>query len=66
MRQGQHGQQHEQEMEGGEEEGEEYFNFIDSLRSKATIKIYLFSIKHYMRFTKRAIEQQIISYLVDM
>lgn len=71
-----HHQQQEEEME--EEQEEECLNFINSLRSKATIKIYLFSIRHYMSFTKasntssllkqdnKAAEQQIISYLVDM
>ena len=63
------------EQQGG---GEEYLNFINSLRSKATIKVYRLSIYHYMRFIKtsntssllkqdnKTIEQQIISYLVDM
>ena len=74
-------QEHKQQTSGGEigEKAEKaYLNFINSLRSEATIRVYRRSINHYMRFTKtsnissllkqnnKTIEQLIVSYLVDM
>ena len=76
----QHGQRQEQ---GQGLQGEKaYLNFINSLRSNATISVYRLAINHYMRFINmniktsnissllkqdnNTIEQQIISYLVDM
>ena len=62
----------------GEKGEKAYLNFINSLRSEATIRVYRRSINHYMRFTKtsnipsllkqnnKTIEQLIVSYLVDM
>ena len=56
----------------------EYLNLINSLRSKATISMYSFSLRHYMQYIgtdsvsslvkrdNRAIEQQLITYLVDL
>ncbi len=56
----------------------EYLNFINSLRSQATITMYQFSLRHYMQYIKtnsvsslvkqdgRTIEQQLITYLVDL
>lgn len=66
---------HQQQKGGGEKE---WLDFINSLRSKAPVKMYRLSISHYMRFIKannissllkqdnNTKEQQIISYLVDM
>jgi site-specific recombinase XerD len=68
----------QQQQQGGVIREKEYLNFINSLRSKATIKVYRLSINNYMRFIKtsnissllkqdhKTIESQIISYLVDM
>jgi hypothetical protein len=70
--------QQTQEIRLGLEQEIPYLNFINSLRSKATIKSYRLTINHYMQFQgvsnissllkqdNKAIEQQIISYLVDM
>jgi integrase len=70
--------QQTQEIRLGLEQEKPYLNFINSLRSKATIKAYRLTINHYMQFQRvsnissllkqdnKAIEQQIISYLVDM
>jgi len=56
----------------------EYLNFINSLRSEATIAMYQFSLRNYMQYIKtnsvsglinqdsRTIEQQLITYLVDL
>lgn len=56
----------------------EYLNFINSLRSEATITMYQFSLRNYMQYIKtnsasglvkqdsRTIEQQLITYLVDL
>ncbi|HEY7079172.1 MAG TPA: site-specific integrase [Nitrososphaeraceae archaeon] len=69
--------QQEQKQEQGLEQETEYFNFINSLHSKATIQVYGQAINHFMRFINidkasslinqdtKTIEQQIISYLVD-
>ena len=55
---------------------QEYLNFINSLRSQATIVAYSTALKNYMRFIKttnisallkqdnKMIESQIISYLL--
>ena len=56
---------------------QEYLNFINSLRSEATITNYRRALAHYMRFTNsnvsellkhdnKAIESQIVKYLLDM
>src|SRR6266498_5590024 len=57
---------------------QEYLNFINSLHSDVTVKIYSLCLKNYMLYLKindvsllvnpetKKIEQQIISYLVDM
>lgn len=72
-----HGHGHHNQQQGWAEE-REYLNFIDSIRSEATVKVYRLSMDNYMRFIKtssfssllkqdnKTIEQQIISYLVDM
>jgi site-specific recombinase XerC len=56
----------------------EYLNFINSLRSQATISMYDFSLRHSMQHIRakdvsslvkqdsRAIEQRLITYLVDL
>ena len=66
-----------QRQEQGLEGEKEYLNFINSLRSKATIEVYRRAINHYMRFINidnasslmkqdtKTIEQHLISYLVD-
>ncbi len=68
----------QQQREQQEVKGKEYSNLINSLRSESTIRMYRFSIDHYMRFIKtnnissllkpdnKAIEDQIVSYLVEM
>lgn len=70
-------QQHQQEQKQQLEQETEYLNFINSLRSEATIEAYRRTLNHYMRFINinkasslikqdtKAIEQQLISYLVD-
>jgi integrase len=56
---------------------QEYLNFINSLRSEATITNYRRALAHYMRFTNsnvsellkhdnKAIESQIVKYLLSM
>jgi|1185.fasta_scaffold322467_1 hypothetical protein len=44
--------QHQEQGKGKEdvEIDDEYFNFINSLRSKATISMYRFSLINYMKF----------------
>jgi integrase len=66
-------QEHLQELQTEKE----YLNFVNSLRSKATIMVYRHAINHYMRFIDinnasslikqdtKTIEQQLISYLND-
>jgi hypothetical protein len=50
-RQQKHHHHHQQQGEADEKEKEkEYLNFINSIRSEATIKVYRLSISHYMRF----------------
>ena len=46
---GQQEHNHQQQKGGGEKA---YLNFINSLRSKAPVKMYRLSISHYMRFIK--------------
>jgi integrase len=61
-----------------EEKDREYLNFINSLRSEATIAMYQFSLRNYMQYIRASsvsslvkqdsknIEQQLIAYLVDL
>jgi integrase len=77
MRQ-QQGEQGGQQQNQEKDKETEYLNFINSLRSEATVSIYQFSLGHYMQYIranrvsslvkqdKKTIEQQIISYLVDL
>ena len=74
------GRRQEQEQLQGLQSEKAYVNFINSLRSKATIKVYRVLIIHYLRFMNikssnistllnhdaRTIEEQIISYLVHL
>ena len=76
QRQRNQGQAHEEGLDDNREI--EYLNFINSLRSKATISMYSFSLRHYMQYIgtdsvsslikkdNRAIEQELITYLVDL
>ena len=68
--------QGQQDQDNGKET--EYLNFVNSLRSQATITMYQFSLRHYMQYIKanrvaklvkqdsKTIEQQLITYLVDL
>jgi site-specific recombinase XerD len=58
-------------------ERQEYRNFINSIRSPATLKSYNYSLKYFMRYCKtdipgllrgnpKTLEQQIIEFLVEM
>ena len=71
-------QQEHDQLGAGSIVGEEYSNFIESLHSKATTKVYRFSINHYIQFISisntsslliqdsKKTEQQLISYLIDL
>ena len=77
QQQGERGRGQSQQDQDKDKETE-YLNFINSLRSKATISMYQFSLRHYMQYIKtnsvsnlvkqdsKAIEQQLITYLVDL
>src|SRR3954453_10847126 len=74
--------QQEEQRQGREnqnqEKDKEYLNFINSLRSEATIAMYQFSLRNYLQYIRtnrvsslvkqdtKTIEKQLIEYLVDL
>ena len=72
------GRQSQQDQNHDENREIEFLNFINSLRSQSTISMYVFSLRDYMRYIgannaselvnqdKKAVEQHLINYLVDL